>query len=787
MKKIRLKNSFTVYYTVSIVSGNTSQSIDLNDVQNLSIKLKSNNSTITPYKNNISIGEDGRLRVHIEGKQQCEIGVYRIVVSFDYENENYKRDPIILELVPHVECEKNCTSDCDCIEVETVNIVDTVNTCTVSWGQIQGDIYDQKDLIDLIESIPGGESKLYVFDERLDLNMDRTTVKEESYTNLVNAINNNYTIIWVTDRGPKVIVTSYYMDNVSLRLQGDLHLFIIINNLIIRSISIGTDLSYSETDAELPTIAQINNILSTGVFYNADNNIEIRSNTKILGTESTTGIEDVMLWLATYMIDGVAYLQLEIGSKHIHLNLNTNNDTIYGIHITVDTPKGKKILVYSDEVYSKDEIDDRIDNIESEIDSKANISDIYTKQESDSRYIPFSGNSSLNPITGPLFINTDNGIVFIDKNDGSNELASLKYNTNENTVSLSEINEIGESGIDIGIPTNVLHNGSVNVKASNFAWSNDGGVTFRRVLVNGLNNDPITIGTTSFAVSTSNELGTAALNLVAGSASISANLFNAVLSNGVSIQTSTGNISLSTTNGIATYNGNEIATKVDLSEYVLMSVLPQTLQSPADESQVIRTSTDIQVNAHKLTLTDGVYVESDENIIVPSADPTHAGAYPADHYNKVSQLPVNMDTLMQDINNSLDNIQQYNINQVIQQSQIALTNNVSTEIIQLESTKTGIQEIEFIANMSATPTGILTALTSDACFAQYTVSINVNGVSQLTNMNNIPRCGNDSSTVVIHKAYLTLNESDIVSIFITANEAGISIPANTNTRLIIKG
>lgn len=72
--------------------------------------------------------------------------------------------------------------------------------------------------------------------------------------------------------------------------------------------------------------------------------------------------------------------------------------------------------------------------------------------------------------------------------------------------------------------------------------------------------------------------------------------------------------------------------------------LPVTYQGPADESSVIRTSTDVQIDSSKYTWNGTQYEEESESIIVPSADPTYAGAYPADHYNKVQALPTSIAT-----------------------------------------------------------------------------------------------------------------------------------------------
>lgn len=76
-------------------------------------------------------------------------------------------------------------------------------------------------------------------------------------------------------------------------------------------------------------------------------------------------------------------------------------------------------------------------------------------------------------------------------------------------------------------------------------------------------------------------------------------------------------------------------------EYTTFENLPKEIQFPADSSQVIRTETDVQINSKKADLVGHEYVETDEFIVVPSADPTHAGAYPSNHYVKVQNIPTN--------------------------------------------------------------------------------------------------------------------------------------------------
>ena len=83
--------------------------------------------------------------------------------------------------------------------------------------------------------------------------------------------------------------------------------------------------------------------------YDSNGNIPLREGAKILGTNET-GSQHEVLGLGEYEISGSTYDQVEVGSESIHLNLNTNTDPIYGDHVTVDTPSGKKVISYADEV-----------------------------------------------------------------------------------------------------------------------------------------------------------------------------------------------------------------------------------------------------------------------------------------------------------------------------------------------------------------------------------------------------------------------------------------------------
>ena len=90
-------------------------------------------------------------------------------------------------------------------------------------------------------------------------------------------------------------------------------------------------------------------ILDNAVTFDSAGNIELKEGTKILGTnESNTQYE--IIGLNEYEIGGNTYDQVEVGSEHIHLNLNTNNDPTYGTHPTVDTPNGKEIVAYASDL-----------------------------------------------------------------------------------------------------------------------------------------------------------------------------------------------------------------------------------------------------------------------------------------------------------------------------------------------------------------------------------------------------------------------------------------------------
>lgn len=135
------------------------------------------------------------------------------------------------------------------------------------------------------------------------------------------------------------------------------------------------------------------------------------------------------------------------------------------------------------------------------------------------------------------------------------------------------------------------------------------------------------------------------------------------------------------------------------------------------------------------------------------------------------------------------NIPTYNISQTIQQTAINLPNGTLTSIMQATVTKAGTYEVDFITAMNATASAVLAVLTSNAVFASCTIAVRVNGVTQLSSITQVGRAGTaaNNANLFSAKAILTLAVNDIVSIAITANEVGLSIPTNGNTRLIIKG
>lgn len=137
----------------------------------------------------------------------------------------------------------------------------------------------------------------------------------------------------------------------------------------------------------------------------------------------------------------------------------------------------------------------------------------------------------------------------------------------------------------------------------------------------------------------------------------------------------------------------------------------------------------------------------------------------------------------------------YSITQVIQQNAIPsavgvyFTANVGVSIMSATIPKTGKMEVEFISGFIATASAILSLLTSDSVFAALTVNFNVDGVTQFSSVIQIPRSGTGSGDKDERgaKAILDVLAGQTVEIAVITNEVGIKIPANANTRLIIKG
>lgn len=86
---------------------------------------------------------------------------------------------------------------------------------------------------------------------------------------------------------------------------------------------------------------------------------------------------------------------------------------------------------------------------------------------------------------------------------------------------------------------------------------------------------------------------------------------------------------------------------------------------------------------------------------------------------------------------------------------------------------------------------VIGLVSSDIAFAPCTASLQVNGITQpeTTITAQLARTGTtiNATGFMICKGILSVTSSDIISVIITANEKGISIPENVNTRLIIKG
>lgn len=94
-----------------------------------------------------------------------------------------------------------------------------------------------------------------------------------------------------------------------------------------------------------------------------------------------------------------------------------------------------------------------------------------------------------------------------------------------------------------------------------------------------------------------------------------------------------------------------------------ISKLPAKIQSNLSSSQPLFTSTDIQITHSELEkLLDGSYSSSEKTLVIPSANPTYAGAYPAEHYVKVQGLPPNSE-LADVLEGKVDKIEGYGLSE----------------------------------------------------------------------------------------------------------------------------
>jgi hypothetical protein len=82
---------------------------------------------------------------------------------------------------------------------------------------------------------------------------------------------------------------------------------------------------------------------------NLAGNVIVAENKKVFGT-TQSGAQHEIIGLNEYDIDDETYDQVEVGSESVHLNLNTNDDPNFSEHVTVDTPSGKKVIPYSEEL-----------------------------------------------------------------------------------------------------------------------------------------------------------------------------------------------------------------------------------------------------------------------------------------------------------------------------------------------------------------------------------------------------------------------------------------------------
>lgn len=319
--------------------------------------------------------------------------------------------------------------------------------------------------------------------------------------------------------------------------------------------------------------------------------------TKVLAT-FPDGTQHELLGVASYplVIDGtpvldgdgnqVYVLYCEVGTSGAHLNLNTNDDPQYDIHVTVDTPEGKKVLAYMDDLPDITDLTERVSALEGAVTSlQVSMSELESEIAEKAGY----ENAVLN-LDAKYFTPVGNSLQGITVDEVQREY------------------EIYQKGIKT-ITTNTPGFFGVYVVRFN------------------VNADTITF-----------EYRFGIANYDTGIVTVYRALISAVIGAGITTPVQVEY----TFEAPGVGEVDAIAQKTE----DILSYFPEQLQSPADESQVVRTSTDVQVNAHKLTWNGAGYTQSDENIVIPSANPTQAGAYPADHYNKVQNLPTETQPLL---------------------------------------------------------------------------------------------------------------------------------------------
>lgn len=315
-----------------------------------------------------------------------------------------------------------------------------------------------------------------------------------------------------------------------------------------------------------------------------------RPGTKVLAT-FPDGSQHELLGVASYPLviddtpvlngDGnqVYVLYCEAGTSGAHLNLNTNDDPQYNIHITVDTPDGKKVLAYMDDLPTIGDLPERVSALESAVSS---LQDSMSGLESEVAEKAGYENAVLN-LDAKYFTPVGNSLQGITVAEVQRE-----YETYQKGIKTITTNTPGFLGVYVI---------QFNVNADTITFEYRFGIA----------------------------------NYDTGIVTVYRALISAVIGAGIATPVQVEY----TFEAPGVGEVDAIAQKAD----DILSYFPAELQSPADESQVVRTSTDVQVNAHKLTWNGAGYTQSDENITIPSANPAQAGAYPSDHYNKVQNLP----------------------------------------------------------------------------------------------------------------------------------------------------